>query len=308
MMPDEMVRRPRTTAPVGASPRAEGRGLRLLPGSAQSAADDCTEHAIRSSGERVLAVNHVQGRLPIHSVGCHSRSGWQKITKRSQDSPDQRRIRSHDPDWAGRSGHEARTERAFLDRAGRIGRFRTGLNPPSTKVEYGFKSRPGHSYAGVMSFGLSRPGPEIPIPAQILHEVERSVMARGSVRKHDGARCDLVDPRRCGADSLDPHARRLPRRVDGAAARPASADDLAQLQPRRDTRQAGPRSIGSCKPSPHCNSNTSTPNCSPRVAARQAAVAEDGEEHAHRAPQSTRRCGTSRSHRPQPSGCSQAAS
>jgi hypothetical protein len=27
-----------------------------------------------------------------------------------------------------------------------------GLNPPSTNVEYGFKSRPGHSDAGLMGF------------------------------------------------------------------------------------------------------------------------------------------------------------
>lgn len=55
-----------------------------------------------------------------------------------------RGIRSHDPDWAGRSGQEARTERAFLDSGGRIGRFSTSLNPPSPQGECGFKSRPGH--------------------------------------------------------------------------------------------------------------------------------------------------------------------
>lgn len=50
----------------------------------------------------------------------------EKITGLTGPSP----IRDDDANGVGRSGREARTERAFLDSAGRIGRFPTSLNTP----------------------------------------------------------------------------------------------------------------------------------------------------------------------------------
>ena len=81
---------------------------------------------------------------------CHDH---EKITGFAGLSP----IRADGAYRAGRSGQWSRTERAFPDSAGRIGRFPSGLNPPSTHVECGFKSRPGHSHAGVSCGSITGP-------------------------------------------------------------------------------------------------------------------------------------------------------
>ena len=90
----------------------------------------------------------------------------EKITGFAGLSP----ILACDLNCAGRSGHEDRTERAFPDAAGRIGRFPTGLNPPSSQEECGFKSRPGHHLPGILlslsTQGVGRKGDSCTDPAQ----------------------------------------------------------------------------------------------------------------------------------------------
>ena len=73
-------------------------------------------------------------------------------------SQEDHRIRGNPAEWTARDrldGHRTRTERDSPDITAANGWQIADLNPPSMNVEYGFRSRPGHSYVGVMSISAT---------------------------------------------------------------------------------------------------------------------------------------------------------